>query len=215
MVESPVSKESMASSIVNFRLAKSKNPCVCFSGGKNSLAVLHMVKMQDPSRLTVIHADAGSEFIEVQSYIQKIKKLWKFNLIIVKKDDLTEDVLSKKPCICKSWTATILAEIVSKNKYDCIFIGENLESGNFLSEEFKKYPDLFSITVCPLAMCSNDDIWNYIRIHTIPICSLYDKGYQEIGCILCGQKADLTPQNSQGQADEKIMKEKLRKLGYL
>ena len=109
----------------------------------------------------------------------------------------------------------MLAEIVSKNNYDCIFIGENLESDNFLSEELKKYPALFAETVCPLTSFTDDDIWDYIRIHTIPICSLYDKGYQKIGCISCDQKADITPQNSIGQEDEKIMKEKLRKLGYL
>jgi phosphoadenosine phosphosulfate reductase len=215
MVDSPGSKKSIASSLINKELAKSKNPCVCFSGGKNSLALLHMVKMQDPGRLSVIHADAGSEFCEVQSYIQKIQKLWKFKLIVVKRDDLTEDFLNIKPCTCKSWTTTILPEIVSKNNYDCIFIGETLDSGNFLSEELKKYPELFSITVCPLVSFTNEDIWDYIRIHTIPVCSLYDKGYQEIGCISCGRKANDTTQNNIGQADEKIMREKLRKLGYL
>ena len=215
MVESPASKESIALSIINFGLAKAKNPCVCFSGGKNSLALLHMVKMQGPGRLSVIHADAGSEFSEVQSYIRKMKKLWKFELIIVKRDDPTEDSLSKMPCSCTSRVAKMLPEILSKNNYDGIFIGETLDSGNFLSEELKKYPGLFSVTVSPIISFTNADIWDYIRIHHIPICSLYDKGYQEIGCISCGRKGDVTPQNNIGQADEKIMREKLRKLGYL
>ena len=104
MVESPVSKESIALSIINVGLAKSKNPCICFSGGINSLALLRMIKMQDPGRLSVIHADHGSEFFEVQSYIRKMQKLWKFNLIVVKSVDLPEDVFDKKPCTCKSRT---------------------------------------------------------------------------------------------------------------
>jgi phosphoadenosine phosphosulfate reductase len=215
MVESPASKESSALSIINFGMAKSKNPCVCFSGGKNSLALLHMVKMQDPGRLSVIHSDTGSEFSEVQSYIQKMKKLWKLDLIIVKRDDPTEDFSNEMPCSCTSRVAKMLAEILSKNNYDCIFIGETLDSGNFLSEELKKYPDVFSVTVSPLTSFTNTDIWDYIRIHHIPICSLYDKGYHEISCISCDRKADVKPQNNIGHADEKIMREKLRKLGYL
>jgi len=215
MVESPASKESIALSIINFGLAKAKNPCVCFSGGKNSLALLHMVKMQHPGRLSVIHADAGSEFSEVQSYIQKMKKLWKLDLIIVKRDDPTEDFSNEMPCSCTSRVAEMLPEILSKNNYDCIFIGETLDSGNFLSEELKKYADVFSVTVSPLTSFTIADIRDYIRIHHIPICSLYDKGYQEIGCISCGQMADAELQNSIEQGDEKIMKEKLRKLGYL
>ena len=215
MVESPVRKESIALSIINSRLASAKNPCVCFSGGKNSLALLHMVKMQDPCNLSVIHADAGSEFSEVQSYIQKMRKLWKFNLIIIKRDDLTEGYINKISCTCKSRTAEMLVEIVSKNNYDCFFIGETLDSGSFLSNELKNYPEFFSLTVSPLTSFTTEDIWDYIRNHHIPFCSLYDKGYQEIGCISCGQIAGVEPQNSIEQGDEKIMKEKLRKLGYL
>lgn len=214
MIESPDRKESIALSIINSRLASAKNPCVCFSGGKNSLALLHMVKMQNPCNLSVIHADAGSEYIEVQSYIRKMQKLWKFNLIVIKGDDLNKDFSNSK-CSCKSRTAAMLAEIISKNNYDGIFIGENIESGNFLSKEFKKSPELFSLTVSPLISFTNEDIWNYIRNHNIPICSLYDKGYQEIGCMSCGQITDVEPQNSIEQDNEKIMKEKLRKLGYL
>lgn len=32
---------------------------------------------------------------------------------------------------------------------------------------------------------STDDVWQYIRENNIPYCSLYDEGFDRIGCVLC------------------------------
>ena len=29
------------------------------------------------------------------------------------------------------------------------------------------------------------DVWSYIRANNLPYCSLYDEGFQRIGCVLC------------------------------
>ena len=40
-------------------------------------------------------------------------------------------------------------------------------------------------TVNPILDFTHDDIWEYIRTHNLPYCSLYDEGFKRIGCVLC------------------------------
>jgi phosphoadenosine phosphosulfate reductase len=215
MVESPVKKESLAATIIISGLVKSEHPCVLFSGGKNSLVVLHMMKELPAGKLTVLYLDTGSEFPEVRSYIQKMKKIWKFNLAIIKREELTGESAEKISCACESWKKAVLPGILSKNTYDGIFIGENLESGHSLSDELKKNPELAPLIVLPIASFTCEDVWDYIRIHNIPYCSLYSKGYLKIDCMRCTH-GDPTPrENSLKEEDEKIMRERMKKLGYL
>ena len=39
--------------------------------------------------------------------------------------------------------------------------------------------------VHPIIEWSSKDVWNYIRRYKLPYCSLYDEGYNRIGCIMC------------------------------
>lgn len=40
-------------------------------------------------------------------------------------------------------------------------------------------------TVNPIIDWTDDDVWDFIREYNIPYCSLYDEGFQRIGCIGC------------------------------
>lgn len=37
----------------------------------------------------------------------------------------------------------------------------------------------------PLSFWTETDIWEYIKTHNIPYCTIYDKGYTRTGCIFC------------------------------
>lgn len=41
------------------------------------------------------------------------------------------------------------------------------------------------IIVSPILYWTNRDVWEFLGSNDIPHCSLYDKGYKRIGCILC------------------------------
>lgn len=41
------------------------------------------------------------------------------------------------------------------------------------------------ILVSPLLYWTSRDVWEFLNSNNIPHCSLYDKGYKRIGCILC------------------------------
>ena len=42
--------------------------------------------------------------------------------------------------------------------------------------------------VHPIIDWENEDVWQYIRENNIPYCSLYDEGFERLGCIMCPMK---------------------------
>ena len=117
-----VEKEMRVKDIMKDSIVNAKNPVVCFSGGKKSLVLLHLLKNlslcgappHDPASpvraykkalpkkyytlypikrgyegaLNVLHIDTTVEFDNVYLYIEKMRKLWRFNLIRKRRGDI-------------------------------------------------------------------------------------------------------------------------------
>lgn len=45
--------------------------------------------------------------------------------------------------------------------------------------------DMDKSYVHPLLEWRRSDIWDFIRKHDLPYCSLYDEGFERIGCVMC------------------------------
>jgi phosphoadenosine phosphosulfate reductase len=82
-------KEPLESKIEHSRaeieriIDKHRRPVVCWSGGKDSTALLHLVLEQAP-HIDVIFNDPIVEFPETYSYIEKMANEWRLNLHITK-----------------------------------------------------------------------------------------------------------------------------------
>jgi phosphoadenosine phosphosulfate reductase len=195
-------------------LSNVKNPCLCFSGGKNSLVLLHLVQQLAPGSVTIIHVDTGAEFPAVRSYIQKMKKLWKLNLII-EISGVNKGKGENKEACCTQYLFTPLKNIIKSRKFDGVLIGETsgstMDISNFLVSDENSAIALAQ----PLISFTSHDIWEYIRSHNLPFCSLYENGFSKIDCEPCSF-LDTSPGNeSASHDDEALIKEKLKKLGYL
>jgi len=46
-----------------------------------------------------------------------------------------------------------------------------------------KYSDGY--ICCPILYWTDSDIWEFIRSHNMPYCSLYDEGFKRLGCVGC------------------------------
>ena len=211
-----INKELEIKAIESIRssLEKSKNPCLCFSGGKNSIVLLNYLKEYGDSGLSVIYIDTGLEFPEVQLFVQKIKKLWKLNLIIVKPEEEFDETTKIISCSCDYRKKGSLVRLLSQRNFDCVFIGDTSESHASFSDAAIDYPELLSIFVKPLIQFTSINIWDNIKKNNLPHCSLYEKGYQKIDCVLCSCINQIE-ENILNQEDEEIIKAKLKKLGYL
>lgn len=49
----------------------------------------------------------------------------------------------------------------------------------------------------PIIDWEDDDVWEFIRLHCLPYCSLYDRGYKRLGCIGC----PMNPESARGELD--------------
>jgi len=58
-------------------------PVVCWSGGKDSTVVLHLVRQYKPE-IPVIFVDVGVEFQETSRFVTSLSSTWDINLIIAK-----------------------------------------------------------------------------------------------------------------------------------
>lgn len=134
---------------------------VAFNGGKESLIILHQNINLNTIVFNIIEDD---NFTEIAKYIDKIEHV--FNLKILKYFSIEEAILDLK------------------KKYDCktIVMGNRKTDPecNYL-EEYTIMDD-YSITKHnPLIDWSYKNVWDYIDINQLPICSLYEKGYTSIG----------------------------------
>jgi phosphoadenosine phosphosulfate reductase len=195
-------------------LSNVKNPCLCFSGGKNSLVLLHMVQQLAPGSVTVIHVDTGAEFPAVRSYIQKMKKLWKLNLII-EMSGVNKGKGEIKETCCTQYLFAPLKNIIKSGKFDGVLIGETSGSTMDISNFLASDEDSALVLAQPLISFTSHDIWEYIRSYNLPYCSLYENGFSKIDCEPCSF-LDISLRNeSASHDDEALIKEKLKKLGYL
>ncbi len=125
-------KELEAESIYVLRevAAQFENPCLLFSGGKDSIVVLHLaLKAFYPASVpfTLLHVDTGHNFQEALDYRDELVKKHGLRLLVASVQEAIDKGLVREE---KGYTAsrnalqTIpLLEAIEKNKFDCAMGG--------------------------------------------------------------------------------------------
>ena len=72
-----------ANRLIEYTLSIHTNPVVCWSGGKDSTVLLHLILKHKPD-IQVIFNDSGVEFPETLDFVKFLKKAWSLNLHIVR-----------------------------------------------------------------------------------------------------------------------------------
>ncbi|MFZ3169370.1 MAG: phosphoadenosine phosphosulfate reductase family protein [Candidatus Methanoperedens sp.] len=181
-------KEKLAKNIIIDNIKKAKNPFVLFDGDNYSLIILHMVR--EIQKTPVLFVDTSLEFEEIHRFVEKMRKLWRFDLIKEVNKINVDDVQRSFQL-----RAEVIKNAAKKHNIDLLFTDLESMDGSFVN---------------PISTFSKEDIWNYIKKYNLPYCSLYDKGYEVIDFKPCAKIKDMPEQK-----DEEIIKEKLKKLGYL
>jgi 3'-phosphoadenosine 5'-phosphosulfate sulfotransferase (PAPS reductase)/FAD synthetase len=169
-------KIQYALEIIRDSLSKSINPFVAFSGGKRSVVVLHLVKTVTGSRVKTLFIDTSDHFAEIYHFIEKMYKLWGFDLVKVMNHTFVE--------------------AVRQYDIDCLFTGtRGAESNDGTGSDL--LPE-----VRPLALFTDDDIWDYIRSYNLPYCSLCRKGFK-------------SESKRRDESKNELLAKQLKDLGYM
>jgi sulfate adenylyltransferase subunit 2 len=194
-----------AESIYVFRevVAEFERPCLLFSGGKDSIVMLHLAaKAFAPARIPfpVMHVDTGHNFPEVLRFRDRRVGDLSLQLIVASvQDAIDRGLVVEPPTGMRNPIQTpVLLEAVEKYRFDALFGGARRDEEKARAkervfsfrDEFGQWdpknqrPELWSlynarvhpgesIRVFPLSNWTELDIWHYIEQERIELPLIY------------------------------------------
>ncbi|WP_328993839.1 sulfate adenylyltransferase subunit 2 [Kribbella sp. NBC_01245] len=183
--------------------AEFERPVVLFSGGKDSIVMLHLARKAfapAPVPFTLLHVDTGHNFPEVLEYRDRVVSELGLKLVVAKVEDyLADGRLRERADGTRNPLQTVpLLDAINGNRFDAVFGGGRRDEERArakerifsLRDEFGQWdprnqrPELWSlyngrhkpgehVRVFPLSNWTELDIWNYIDREGIDLPSIY------------------------------------------
>jgi sulfate adenylyltransferase subunit 2 len=183
--------------------AEMQRPCLLFSGGKDSIVMLHVArKAFAPMRIPfpVMHVDTGLNFPEILAYRDRwIEKLGLKLVVASVPDAIARGFVKEEPNGSRNRIQTpVLLEAAEQHRFDALFGGARRDEEKARAkervfsfrDEFGQWdpknqrPEIWSlyngrvhmgqsIRVFPLSNWTELDVWTYIAEEQIEIPALY------------------------------------------
>jgi phosphoadenosine phosphosulfate reductase len=167
---------------------------IAFSGGKDSLVVLHIALDVNPN-LPVVYNNTTVEFPETLQYVGELEKKWGFKVHMTSSHVPFFKAVKEKGWAshenrwcCKPYKDEPAYQFMSTQGFKAEITGTTrTESIYRRSLSPIKIPkkEPFMIRVNPIYDWNEWEVWRYIKENGLPYNPLYDKGYRRIGCWCC------------------------------
>lgn len=215
-------KEKQSKKVIKAALKRwPKKSMITFTGGKDSMVMLYLIKMSSVNIPPSIFIDHKLHFDETYEFVKKIKKDWKIKIDYVNDRYSLNKLMEEKSVVKRRELSRILKiktidQEIKKNNWKAMFVGIRWDEHPARSNEkfFSKRKNHYRIH--PILHFTEADIWEYIRKYKVPYNPLYDQGYRSVG------EKDFTkpvldkdsPERAGREKDKEQIMERLRKLGY-
>ncbi len=172
--------------VINEALRRYNHPYIAYSGGKDSLVMLHLVLQQVPG-IAVWHWDYGRTLIPrwLEAEIIAIAKTIGCKEIIINERGKPNTARLDHAYGYRAFFATLHQTRVKKG-WDLGFVGIRREES---TRRKRVYTSFFSNSACfPLLNLTWKDVWSYIISSNIPYPSVYDRyasvlGYDKVRLV--------------------------------
>ncbi len=83
------------------------------------------------------------------------------------------------------WCCQVIKEAGGKGR--CVIVGIRREESTARKKQkcFEEARRGSKTLLSPILNWSKEEVWEYIRENTLSYCSLYDEGFNRLGCVLC------------------------------
>jgi phosphoadenosine phosphosulfate reductase len=169
-------------------LAAASAPCVTSGFQAEGVVLIHMLRTVAP-RIPVIFLDTVHHFPETYAYRDALAANWGLNVITLRAEHPRPGLWQRDTtACCRRHKVTPL--FAALRHHDVWLTGLRRQQ----SPSRAALSDVESFTlptgevlqkVSPLAAWSTRDVWEYARVHAIPLLPQYDRGYPSIGCEPC------------------------------
>jgi len=171
------------------------NLAVAFSGGKDSLVVLHLALNVNPD-VTVIFNNTTVNFPETMKYVKNLQQEWGFNLYTTRhKTPFLKAVKEKgwashedRWC-CRPYKDRPAFRFLEENGIGAEITGttrtESIYRRSLTPFRLPKKNHLQIIRINPIYDWNQWEVWKYIEENGLPYNPLYDMKYRRIGCWCC------------------------------
>jgi len=213
--------------VIKEAFAKYKKVGLGFSGGTDSLVLLHLT-LPLKRDIPVVFVDTQHEFPETYAFIEKIRRDWKLQsyTAVQAPENRLESIKDKygfktpdfTEICCGYHKIAPMMKAIGDFGFDAFLVGlRGVEHEERAKESFfssRKNPE--HIRVHPLLFWRQKDILEYVKKFNITCNPLYALGYTSLGCVECADKnpdPNAHERAGRGVVRETIM-ERLRALGY-
>ncbi|MFW6172575.1 MAG: phosphoadenosine phosphosulfate reductase family protein [Elusimicrobiota bacterium] len=203
MVEWPLKdKISRAEQLILSELKDADNPMVACSWGKDSMALLHLVRKFCKNVAVCFH-NTKVQYPETYKFRDKMLKKWD----LYNQYYETEPVMDFWECAkryghpefrsrdnkvkcCWKMKERPAIKFIKRNNIDVEFVGLQATESNMRRLSFLQYGETLNSkkyntrVIRPLMIWTDEDIWEYHKINDIPYNPLYDE-MERTGCMPC------------------------------
>jgi len=188
-------KVESARALIGATLENPGKVCVTASFQTECVALVHLLIAQRPD-IPVLFLDTGYHFAETYAYRDQIAEKLKLNLVnLLPSKTVTEQesqfglLYQSDPGRCCGFRK-VEPLFGAVAEYDVWFTGlrrdQSPTRANLKhSDEFQLPNGKKLLKVSPLADWTTKDVWDYLKLHELPVLPLYDRGYTSIGCEPC------------------------------